>query len=28
MRDFLISAVMVGIVMIPQLAELYFSKNN
>jgi|GEM_PF-4036553 hypothetical protein len=28
MRDLLISALMVGIVMIPQLAELYVSKNN
>mgnify|MGYP006277022171 FL=1 len=28
MRDLLISALMVGIVMVPQLAELYVSKNN
>lgn len=28
MRDLLISALMVAIVMVPQLAELYVSKNN
>ncbi len=28
MRDLLLSALMVGIVMIPQIANLYLAKNN